>query len=124
MAQIDGRNDTIFYVLISIMDKKIYFFKWRNLKIKAYDLVPLIAEIKEWEKPKTTKNKLKFTPKVFLRKYKSKIKNEANIQDNHNFHYKANKAVKRKQITAQKRVSSLKFYATIAFKFKLDKDTQ
>lgn len=70
MAQIDGRNDTIFYVLISIMDKKIYFFKWRNLKIKAYDLVPLIAEIKEWEKPKTTKNKLKFTPKVFLRGYK------------------------------------------------------
>lgn len=65
MAQIDGRNDTIFYVLISIMDKKIYFFKWRNLKIKAYDLVPLIAEIKEWEKPKRQKQTLNSHKSVF-----------------------------------------------------------
>ena len=53
---------------------------------------------------------------MFLRKYKSKIKMEQT--------YKIITIFTTKQIKPQKRVSSLKFYATIAFKFKLDKDTQ
>lgn len=37
------------------MDKKIYFFKWGNLKIKAYDLVPYDTKNQRMEKNQNDK---------------------------------------------------------------------